>query len=83
MSAQPLRVLCLGGGYTAIRLARTLRRAIRQQLVDLTVVSRDNFHTFHGFVPDMLTGKVQPGQIISPARRIFPPARLRLGRWMI
>ncbi len=75
MSGEPVRVLCLGGGYTAIRLARTLKPAIRRQLVDLTIVSRENFHTFHGFVPDMLAGKIQPGQIISPARRIFPPAR--------
>ncbi len=65
----------MGGGYAAIRLARTLAPAIRKNRVDLTIVSRDNFHTFHGFVPEMLTGKIQPGQIVSPARRIFPPAR--------
>ncbi len=72
--ASPVRVLCLGGGYVAIQLTRTLRRAIRRGAVEVTVVSRENFQTFHGFVNEMLTGKVQPGQIINPARRIFPPA---------
>ena len=71
----PTRVLCLGGGYTAVTLAWGLRRTIKRGDCELTIVSRDNFHTFHGFVHEMLTGKVQPGQIISPARRIFPPAR--------
>jgi NADH dehydrogenase len=69
------RVVCLGGGWAALNLAAGLRRAIHRGEVDLTVVSRDNFHTFHGFVGEMLAGRVQPGQIVSPARRMFPPAR--------
>lgn len=67
--------MCLGGGYAAAWLAKSLRGAIREGGVELTVVSRDNYHTFHGFIGEMLTGKIQPGQITSPARRIFPPAR--------
>ncbi len=69
------RVVCLGGGYVAIFLAKALRQAVRRGEVDLTIISRDNYHTFHGFVAEMLTGRIQPGQIISPARRIFRPAR--------
>jgi NADH:ubiquinone reductase (H+-translocating) len=77
MKGRPLRVLCLGGGFVAVDLAKKLRRAIRRGEVDLTVVSRDNFHAFHGFVAEMIVGKLQPGQIASPARRIFPPAHFR------
>ncbi|HEX5474610.1 MAG TPA: FAD-dependent oxidoreductase [Vicinamibacterales bacterium] len=73
MSA-PARVVCLGGGFAAAGLARGLGPALRRGLVDLTVVSRDNFHTFHGFVGEMLGGRMQPEQIASPARRIFPAA---------
>lgn len=69
------RVVCLGGGYVAIFLARALRKAVRRGEIDLTVVSRDNHHTFHGCVAEMLTGRIQPGQIVSPARRIFRPAK--------
>lgn len=71
----PTRVVCLGGGYVAIFLAKALRRAVQRGDVDLTVISRDNYHTFHGFVAEMLTGRIQPGQIISPARRIFQPGK--------
>jgi len=71
----PTRVVCLGGGYAAAWLSRALRGAIRKGEVELTVVSRDNYHTFHGFIGEMLTGKIQPGQITSPARRVFPPAK--------
>lgn len=72
---RPVRVVCLGGGYAAIYLARELKRAIKRGDVELTIVSRDNFHTFHGFVAEMLAGKIAPSNITSPARRLFPPAR--------
>ncbi|HET7450865.1 MAG TPA: FAD-dependent oxidoreductase [Gaiellaceae bacterium] len=72
------RVLILGGGYVAITLTRGLRRAIERGLVDVTVVSRENFHAFHGFVGEMVTGRVAPGNILSPVRRIFPPAAVHV-----
>ena len=68
------RIVCLGGGYTALWLTRSLRQAIRRGRIDLTIVCRDNFHTFHGFVHEMLVGKIQAAQIISAARRVFRPA---------
>ena len=72
------RVLVLGGGYVAVTLTRGLRRAIERGEVDVTVVSRDNFHVFHGFVGEMVTGRVAPGNILSPVRRIFPPATVHV-----
>ena len=71
----PTRVLVLGGGYVAIWLVRQLRSAVRRGDVELIVVDQHNYHTFHGLVPEMLTGKIQAGQIISPARRLFAPGR--------
>lgn len=70
----PTRILCLGGGYVALFLCRALKRAIRRGEVEVTVISRDNFHSFHGFIAEMIVGRVQPGQIMTPARRIFAPA---------
>lgn len=66
-------VLCLGGGYTAIYLAKRLRSAVRSGRVRLTVVDVDNFQCFHGLVPDMITGKIQPTDTLSPSRRLFAP----------
>jgi NADH:ubiquinone reductase (H+-translocating) len=76
--SRPLRVLMLGGGYVAIGLLQRLRPAIKRGLVEVTVVSRENYHVFHGFVPDMVTGRISPDQILSPIRRIFKPARIHV-----
>jgi NADH:ubiquinone reductase (H+-translocating) len=73
-SAQPTRVVCLGGGWGGLYFTRALRGAIKRGEVELTVVSRDNFHTFHGFIPEMLVGRIQPNQVIAAGRQLFRPA---------
>ena len=72
----PVRVVCLGGGWVAIYLARALRRAVRHGRVELTVVSRDNYSTIHGLIAEMLTCKVQPQQINASVRELIAPAQL-------
>lgn len=76
--SKPTKILILGGGYVAIYTVRALRSQIRRGEVEVTVVDKNNYHCFHGLVPEMLVGKIQAGQIISPARRIFQPARFIL-----
>src|SRR5919202_1556474 len=68
----------LGGGYAAIHFCRGAKPAIEAGRLEATVVSRENYHVFHGFVGEMLTGRVSPSHILSPARRIFPPARVHV-----
>ena len=73
---EPKHVVCLGGGWVAIYLARALRGAVRKGEVKLTVVSRDNYSTVHGLIAEMLTCKIQPQQIISSVREMIAPAHL-------
>lgn len=75
MTATIPRLVCLGSGWASLYCVRALRGAIRRGEVEVTVIGRDNFHTFHGFIAEMLTGRIQPGQIVTAARRMFPPAR--------
>jgi NADH dehydrogenase len=78
VSGRP-KVLVLGGGYVPITLTRRLRDDVRSGRIDLTVVSRQNFHVFHGFVGEMITGRIGPSSMLSPTRRIFSPARVHVG----
>ncbi len=59
-------VLVLGGGYVAMYLARGTKRSIRAGELECTVVNRSNFQVFHGFVGEMLTGRVSPSHILQP-----------------
>ena len=76
--AAPTRVLILGGGFAALHTARRLRRAIRAGTAEVTVVARNNFLYAHGFAAEMVTGRIAPGTILNPARRIFAPARIHI-----
>ena len=73
---EPTRVVCLGGGWVAIYLARALRPAVKKGSVKLTVISRDNYSTVHGLIAEMLTCKIQPQQINSSVREMIVPAQL-------
>jgi NADH dehydrogenase len=75
-STRPPRLLILGSGYVAITCTRKMRRAMRNGEIDVTVVSRENFHCFHGSVGEMLTGLVSTGTIATPGRRLFLPAKI-------
>jgi NADH dehydrogenase len=74
----PARVLILGGGFVALHTARKLRDAVRAGRAELTVVTRENFLYAHGFAGEMVTGRIAPGTILNPARRIFAPARIHI-----
>ncbi len=71
----PTKVVCLGGGYAAMHLVKSMRKAIKNGIVELTIIDKNNYHTFHGLIAEMLGGQLQPGQIASPSRRLFKPAR--------
>lgn len=67
-------VVILGAGYVPLRACRRLRGAIERGEVRVTVVGRENFHAFHGFIGEMITGRISASHILSPVRRIFAPA---------
>lgn len=73
------RVVVLGGGYVAVKVCQALRRPIAERRLDVTVVTGSTHHVFHGFVGEMVTGRVSPGNILSPVRRVFAPAKVHVG----
>ncbi|MGA4506473.1 FAD-dependent oxidoreductase [Propionibacteriaceae bacterium G1746] len=70
------RIVVLGGGYVAITLTKGLARAIRRGQVEVTVVSRENYQVWHGFIGEMLTSRISAHTILNSARRMVAPARL-------
>ncbi|MBE0543872.1 MAG: FAD-dependent oxidoreductase [Verrucomicrobia bacterium] len=68
-------VVALGSGYATFYAYRELAGWIRRKRVRMTVIDRNNYHCFHGLVPEMLAGKLQPGTILSSSRRLFKHAQ--------
>ena len=74
-NSNPLKIVCLGAGYTNFNVVKGLRPLIRRGEVDVTVIDYNNFHVFHGLVAEMVNGKIQQNNITSPVRRLCAPAR--------
>lgn len=72
------KIVMLGGGYAAVGLVGALRNAIQKGKVELTIVNRESYHVFHGFIPEMVTGRIGHAQVLSPVRRIFRPATVHI-----
>ncbi len=63
------RVLILGGGHAGVQAARELRRAGRaQDRLEIAVVSHDNAEAWHGLMPQIVSGIVQPQHVMVPLR---------------
>ncbi len=77
--AKAPHVLILGGGFVAARAVHQLRKEIQRGEITATVVDRDNAATFHGFVGEMVSGRILPSNILLPSRRMFAPAQLHVG----
>jgi NADH:quinone reductase (non-electrogenic) len=76
--ADATRVLILGGGFATAGASRSMRSAMKRGELDVTVVSRNNYSCLHGLIAEMITGRISPGAVASPARRIFSPARVHV-----
>jgi NADH dehydrogenase len=70
-------VVTLGGGFGVILLYKKLAPLIRRGRVQLTIIDRNNYTCFHGIVPAVLTGKIQPGNVLNSLRTIYPRAQFR------
>lgn len=71
------RVLILGGGHAGVRCAQELvRRRRPEDQVEVTLVSRENTEVWHGLMPQILSGVLQPQHVLVPLREFLPGVRV-------
>jgi NADH dehydrogenase len=67
------RVLILGGGHAGVRCALELSRRRRQSdNLDIVLVSSENAEVWHGLMPQILSGVLQPQHVLVPLREFLP-----------
>ena len=60
-------VVIIGGGFGGLTAARALRRSD----VDVTVIDRNNHHTFQPLLYQVATATLNPGDITAPIRHVL------------
>ncbi|GEM46856.1 NAD(P)/FAD-dependent oxidoreductase [Deinococcus cellulosilyticus] len=75
------RVVILGGGYAGIEACKKIVKMLPGELsrkeVELTLVSRDPYHTFHGWTTEVLGGLIPLQHTLTPLKEILPDSRIR------
>src|SRR5439155_8864532 len=73
-TAQPTRILILGGGFggvhTALALEKRLARELREGTVEIGLVSRENYMVFQPMLPEVISGSIGLLDTITPIRRL-------------
>jgi len=64
------RIVILGGGYAGLHAFAAIRSRLRRELksgeVELTLVSRDPYHTYHGWTGEVLSGRLAVERTLTP-----------------
>ena len=64
------RIVILGGGYAGLHAFAALRARLRRELrsgeVELTLISRDPYHTYHGWTGEVLSGRLAVEKTLTP-----------------
>ncbi|WEK03763.1 MAG: FAD-dependent oxidoreductase [Candidatus Devosia phytovorans] len=64
------RIVILGGGYAGLHAFSALRTKLRSRLrrgeVDVTLISREGYHTYHGWTGEVLTGHLPVSDTLTP-----------------
>jgi NADH dehydrogenase len=70
--SSPHRVVIVGGGFAGLYAAKGLAN---DDLVDVTLVDRRNFHLFQPLLYQVATGALSPGEIAQPLRAVLRKAK--------
>lgn len=70
-SGRKQRVVIIGAGFSGLWAAKRLSRSDAAGLVDVTLVDRNNYHTFPPLIYQVAAAMLEPESIAYPLRGIF------------
>lgn len=70
------RIVLVGGGYVSLFAYRALRPAIRAGAAQVTVLSADTHHNFHGFTGEVVAGLLPFPLTRAPLAALMPLAKV-------
>lgn len=73
-------IVIVGGGLSALQAAIKIERLIGQySRVNITLLNEQANFLFIPFLPEVIGGTVQPGNVVNPLRRIVQQAQIVVG----
>ena len=76
----PVRVVVVGGGFAAVKFAKTLRSKLRASECDILLFSRENHLVFHPLLADVAGASINADAAAAPLRQMLPGVECRTER---
>jgi NADH dehydrogenase len=77
---QPIRVIIVGGGFAAVKFAKTLRSKLSASRCEILLFSRENHMVFHPLLADVAGASINPDAGAAPLRQMLPGVGCRTER---
>ncbi len=67
------QIVILGGGFAGVTAAMAFQRRLRRnRLLDVHLVSDENYFLFQPLLPEIVACGIEPGHILNPIRHLCP-----------
>lgn len=71
------RIIIVGGGFSGVACARTLRRALSPETCEIVLFSRENNMVFSPLLAEVAGAGINPDAVTVPLRQVLPGVRCR------
>jgi NADH dehydrogenase len=75
-SAEPTRILIVGGGYVGMYTALKAQRQLSLGRAQITVVDAQPNMTYQPFLPEASAGSIEPRHVVVPLRKVLKRCRV-------
>jgi NADH dehydrogenase len=66
------KIVIIGGGFAAVKCARTLRKRLAREECQIAVYSRENHMVFHPLLADVAGASIHPDSAAATIRQMLP-----------
>jgi NADH:quinone reductase (non-electrogenic) len=66
------KIVIIGGGFAAVKCARTLRKTLPREECQIVVYSRENHMVFHPLLADVAGASIHPDSAAATIRQMLP-----------
>lgn len=77
---KPLTVVIVGGGFSAVQFAKTLRRKVKASECEMFLFNHENHMVFHPLLADVAGASINSDAAATPLRQMLPGVECRTER---
>lgn len=74
---KPIRVVVVGGGFAAVKFAKTLRGKLHASECEILLFNRENHMVFHPLLADVAGASINADAAVAPLRQMLPGVECR------